>query len=57
MRNFFKWIGILVLVLVILFVLFPNLLFRVPEPIRSGTLNLPDLESSVTVIFDDGCSR
>ncbi|MFC1619329.1 penicillin acylase family protein [Candidatus Neomarinimicrobiota bacterium] len=53
MRNFFKWIGILILVLVILFVLFPNLLFRVPEPIRSGTLNLPGLESSVMVIFDD----
>jgi penicillin amidase len=53
MRNFFKWIGILVLVLVILFILFPNLLFRVPKPMRSGTLNMPDLESSVTVIFDN----
>ena len=53
MRNFFKWIGILILFLIILFILFPNLLFRVPKPLRSGTLSLPDLDSPVTVFFDD----
>lgn len=53
MRNFFKWIGILVLFLIVLFIFFPNLLFRVPKPLRSGTLTIPELEFPVTVFFDD----
>ncbi|MFB0517006.1 MAG: penicillin acylase family protein [Candidatus Neomarinimicrobiota bacterium] len=53
MRNFFKWIGLLILILIVLFVFYPNLLLRVPEPIRSGTLSLPDLGKPVTVIFDE----
>lgn len=53
MRNFFKWIGILVPILVGLLIFFPNLFLRVPEPIRSGTISLPALEESVTVIFDE----
>ncbi|UCD37470.1 MAG: penicillin acylase family protein [Fidelibacterota bacterium] len=53
MRNFLKWIGILLLVLVGLFIFIPNLFLRVPKPVRSGNLTLPALEKAVTVYFDE----
>lgn len=53
MRNFLKWIGILVLILIVLFIFRPNLFLRVPRPIRSGTLTLPALEQPVNVIYDE----
>ncbi len=52
MRKLLKWIGILGLALVFLLVLAPGLFFRVPEPVRSGTLALPDLIDPVTVVYD-----
>lgn len=53
MRNILKWIGILVLVLVLLFIFYPNFFFRIPEPVRSSTLSLPALIEPVTVIYDE----
>jgi penicillin amidase len=53
MRNFLKWIGMLLLVFILLLVFFPNLFLRVPRPIRSGTLEMAALEEPVTIIFDD----
>ncbi|MFC1543158.1 penicillin acylase family protein, partial [Candidatus Neomarinimicrobiota bacterium] len=53
MKNLLKWTGLFILLLILFVILSPNLLFRVPEPARSGTMSLPGLIDPVTALYDE----
>jgi len=53
MRRFLWLIPVVIVVLLLGLYNFPQLILHAPEPVRSGELTLPGLESTVTVYFDE----